>query len=120
MYSKFAFHNLNHFSYFVLPYILTKIIRQIFIKRGLFNSKRMLHRKVILTLFTWDNQYALESYICQMKSNYSNILSYQNGEFIHHTFDNNVTGLLNNLTMPFLYIQSNDTIINTISDTRYY
>jgi len=45
-------------------------------------------------------------------------LSHQNGVFIHHTFDNNVTGLLNNLTDSFFYIQSNDTIINTISDTK--
>jgi len=50
----------------------------------------------------------------------NNILSHQNGVFIHHTFDNNVTGLLNNLTDSFFYIQSNDTIINTISDTRCY
>ena len=49
----------------------------------------------------------------------NNILSHQNGVFIHHTFDNNVTGMLNNLTDSF-YIQSNDTIINTISNTRYY
>ena len=45
-----------------------------------------------------------------------NILSHQNGVFIHHTFDNNVTGLLKDS----FYIESNDTIINTISDTRYY
>jgi hypothetical protein len=43
-------------------------------------------------------------------------LSHQNGVFIHHTFDNNVTGMLKDS----FYIESNDTIINTISDTRYY
>ena len=55
-----------------------------------------------------------------MKNPNNNILSHQNGVFIHHTFDNNVTSLLNNLTDSFFYIQSNDTIINTISDTSYY
>ena len=51
-----------------------------------------------------------------MKNPNNNILSHQNGVFIHHTFDNNVTGLLKDS----FYIESNDTIINTISDTRYY
>ena len=37
----------------------------------------------------------------KMKNPNNNILSHQNGVFIHHTFDNNVTGLLNNLTDSF-------------------